>query len=259
MPRRKRPIATIEGAREGQAIAATLGGQLRSERKRLGVTQTCLGVRVGLSQSRISELERGLGGVMPLETWISIGIVIGRPLAIAFSRTVDPASVLTDAGHLEVQEHLLVLGRRHDWRGFFELPTRPTDPSHSVDVCQLAREHRCLLILEAWNRFGDLGMAARSSSRKVAEAAELDVTMRDRSLRVALCWVVRDTAANRAIVRKYPEILAARFPGSSVGWVAALEDGGQPPHEPGMVWFDASRGCLRPVRLARSRRPTRTA
>ena len=71
--------------------------------------------------------------------------------------------------------------------------------------------------------------------------------------RVALCWVVRDSHANRAIVRRYPEIIAARFPGSSVAWVEALEHGAAPPNEPGIVWFDPSRNRLRPVRVHRTR------
>jgi hypothetical protein len=51
-------------------------------------------------------------------------------------------------------------------------------------------------------------------------------------------WVVRATARNRALVARYPEVFAARFPGSSARWVAALTTGALPPSQPGLVWSD---------------------
>ena len=158
---------------------------------------------------------------------------------------------MADAGHLAIQEYLLEIGRLNGRRGSFELPTQPADPSHSIDICEADMANRCLLVLEAWNRFGDLGAAARSSDRKVAEATEASRRGPDR-LAVRHCWIVRDTAANRNITRRYPEILASRFPGSSSRWVAALERGTKPPTQAGIVWFDPSHNRLRPMRLRRS-------
>lgn len=189
-------------------------------------------------------IERGLGGGVPLEIWIALGIALGRPLSVAFSRAIDADVALADAGHLEIQEYLLEIGRRNGRRGSFELATRPVDPSHSVDVFESDPRHGCVLVLEAWNRFGDLGAAARSSDRKVAEAR---ATVRP--LRVSHCWIVRDTAGNRSIARRFPEILASRFQASSQRWVAALEEGSEPPTEPGIVWFDRSARRLRSMRL----------
>ena len=236
----------MEGAVEARRIAATLGGNVRARRRSLRVTQSELGQRIGLAQSRISDIERGLGVGLPLEIWVALGIALGQPLAVSFSRPTDTAASLADAGHLDVQEYLLEIGRRNGRSGAFELPTRPSDPWQSIDVGHLDERHDCLIIEEAWNRIGDLGAAARSSARKVAE-----MERRSDAGRVALCWVVRDSHANRAIVRRYPEIIAARFPGSSVAWVEALEHGAAPPNEPGIVWFDPSRRRLRPLRLRR--------
>ena len=94
--------------------------------------------------------------------------------------------------------------------------------------------------MECWNTIGDVGAAARSSTRKVAEAAEVAIALGSgRPLTVAGCWVVRASARNRALVARYPEVFAVRFPGSSVGWVHALTRGAAPPLEPGLVWSDA--------------------
>jgi hypothetical protein len=58
--------------------------------------------------------------------------------------------------------------------------------------------------------------------------------------RVGGCWLVRATARNRALVARYPEVFATRFPGSSAGWLRALAAGGEPPSEPGLAWCDAA-------------------
>jgi hypothetical protein len=198
-----------------------------------------------MSQTRISAVERGLGVGLPFEIWVALGIALGVPLAVSFSRPTRAEDSLADAGHLEIQEYLLAIGRRNGRRGSFERPTRPYDPAQSIDVVHVDSQQDCLIIQEAWNRIGDLGAAARSSARKVA-----DMERRGDAGRVALCWVIRDTHANRAIVRRYPEVIAARFKGSSARWARALEDGTSPPEQPGIVWFDPATRRLRPMRLS---------
>jgi HTH-type transcriptional regulator/antitoxin HipB len=241
-----RVVARIDGIAEAVRIAATLGATVRARRRRLGISQAELGRRVGLSQGRISEIERGHGVGLPLEVWVALGIALGQPLAVSFSRPARPDDALADAGHLEIQEYLLEIGRRNGRRGAFELPTRAYDPAQSIDVHHEDTSHDCLIIQEAWNRIGDLGAAARSSA-----TLRLELEARTTSGRVAVCWVVRASHANRAIVRRYPEIIATRFPGSSIAWVDCLENGRPPPIEPGIVWYDASRRRLRPMRLRR--------
>jgi hypothetical protein len=98
---------------------------------------------------------------------------------------------------------------------------------------------RFLVLVECWNTIGDVGAAARSSARKVAEAEAAAIAFGgDRPHRVAACWVVRATRTNRELVQRYPEVFRSRFPGSSLGWVRALVAGAPPPVEPGLVWSD---------------------
>jgi transcriptional regulator with XRE-family HTH domain len=248
MRRATRAAARLDGVVEARWLASSLGAVVRDARERQRLTQAQLGRRVGLSQARISALERGLGVGLPLEIWIALGVALRRPLSVGFSRPIGADAALADAGHLDIQEYLLEIGRRNGRRGSFELATNRADPSYSIDICEEDPAHACLLVLEAWNRFGDLGAAARSSDRKVAEATR---TAQGTPVEVRHCWIVRDTAANRNIARRYPEIFASRFPGSSTRWVEALEHGSRPPTEAGIVWFDPSRRRLRPVRLAR--------
>jgi hypothetical protein len=100
-----------------------------------------------------------------------------------------------------------------------ELPTRPADPRHSIDVCVRDDRHRVLILQEAWNTFGDIGAAIRSTNRKAAEAADLAAAMDDGlPYRVASVWVIRPSATNRGLVARYQEIFASAFPGSSRMW-----------------------------------------
>lgn len=239
MARRTRTQHQIAGAREAIAIAATLGGVVHATRRARRWTLEVLARKVGLGPSRISDLERGRGARAPLETWIAIGIALERPLAVAFSRPLASPMEPADAGHLEIQEQVLRLAVATGRPGTFELPTRPDDPSRSTDVGVRDPIHRARILAECWNTFGDLGAAIRATHRKEHEAAA--TWPEDR---IAVVWVVRASAANRALLARYPSIIDVAFPGSSRAWVRALTAGGPPPADPGIVWFDPAMSRL---------------
>lgn len=243
---RRRPSETTrQSARLSEAVAAALGVSVRNGRKRLRLTQAGLAARVCVQQSWISRIELGHGGPVPLSLWIAIGVALGQPLAVSFSRPLGEEREPVDAGHLALQEHLLGMARATGRSATFELPTRPSDPSRSIDVCVRDARQRVLIIEEVWNTFGDVGAAIRATHRKMAEATDLAATVDDGPpFRVATVWVVRATANNRTLVRRYPEILGGAFPGTSRGWVDALTSGIAPPVEPGLVWFDPAVGRL---------------
>ena len=113
---------------------------------------------------------------------------------------------------------------------------------------------RAIVLIEIWNRLDDLGAAVRSTSRKQTEADGLAVLASgDGSpCRVASCWLLVDTAANRRLVAHYREILMARFGGSSVGWVRCLVKGAAPPTESGTAWIDTRVGRIVPMRHRRA-------
>ena len=119
------------------------------------------------------------------------------------------------------------------------VPLTPLGPSTCASVIDT---HRVLFIEEAWNTFGDLGAAIRATNRKAAEARDLAATIDDGPpYRVAVVWVVRASAANRNLVRRYPAIFANAFPASSQAFVDALSGVGNPPEQTGLVWYDAGR------------------
>jgi transcriptional regulator with XRE-family HTH domain len=232
-----------EAARLTDAIAGSLGQVVRSGRKRKNMTERELSDLVGVDQTRISQLELGKGEGAPLSLWIAIGLALDQPLAIAFSRPLGEPREPRDAGHLVMQERLLALARATGRSATFELATRPSDPSRSIDVCVRDARHRVLFIEEAWNTFGDLGAATRSTARKRAEAADLAATIGSGPpYRVASVWVVRPSASNRELLARFPGIFSAACPGSSRGWAHALTSTEAPPDAPGLVWLDPTSG-----------------
>lgn len=255
MPLTERPLRTRhrptelarDALRRTTTMSIALGQEVRRERRRRRMTQQQLAVRVGLSQTGISRIERGLGARVPLETWVALGAALGRPLSVSLTRPLGQGrDEPVDAGHLAIQEHVLQLARRTGRPRTFELPTRPADPSRSTDVGIRDTRHGARILAECWNSFGDLGAAVRATYRKHAEAS---ATWPDD--RIATVWIVRASAANRALLARYPHVTEAAFPGSSRRWVRALTHGDiPPPRDPGLVWFDAAMDRLTEYRRA---------
>lgn len=237
MPRAKRPELAAEARRRNLQQVAGLGASVRSARLRRRLTQAQLAERAGISRSSESRIERGLGGGQTLDTWQRVGLAAGTPLIVKLQR--DPLEDVADAGHLAIQELLLRLGRQIGFHRSFELSSRPIEPWRSTDVGLRNDRRRRLWLIECWNSMGDVGAGARSSTRKIAEAEAYAIAIGGQTgYRVASCWVVRDTTRNRALVRRYPEVFASRFPDSSHDWVVALTTGAEAPAEPGLVWCD---------------------
>jgi transcriptional regulator with XRE-family HTH domain len=240
MPQVKRPELAAEARRRNLQQLAELGGSVRRSRLRRHLTQQQLADRAGIARSSESRIERGLGGGQSLDTWQRVALAAGTPLMVKLQR--DPLEDTADAGHLAMQELVLRRGRRAGYSGSFELAMRPSEPWRSTDVGLRDDRRRLLVLCECWNTFGDIGGAARSTTRKVHEAEAYAIAIgEDRPYRVACCWIVRDTRRNRELVARYPEVFAARFPGSSRRWVEALTGsvgGMEPPTEQGLVWCD---------------------
>lgn len=233
--RGRRSTVHAEAARRSRERRARLGGQIHSARLRRAWTQADLADRAGLGRQVVGRAERGVGPI-DLETLERISIALDVPLVLNLDR--DRAEDVSDAGHLAMQELVLRLGGTAGREPHFELATKPADPWRSSDAALADDPRRLLIGVECWNEIGDVGASSRSSTRKQAELEALAVARWGPDGRARHVWVVRATARNRDLVARYPEVFAARFPGSSRAWVEALTTGAEPPSEPGLVWCD---------------------
>jgi transcriptional regulator with XRE-family HTH domain len=247
MPGIRRGAVQLEAARRWAARRAKIGLDVKAMRLRRRWSQADVARRAGVGRGVVARLEQGIGR-FDLELLERIAIVLGVPLNVSLGR--DPREDVADAGHLAMQELLLRLGRSNGFDRQFELATRPSEPWRSADVVLGSDGRQVLIHAECWNTFGDFGAAARSSTRKLAELEQMAVAKWGPDAQAALVWVVRETARNRAIVARYPEAFAARFPASSRAWALALTKGGPIPTEAGLVWCDVRRGEVRAWRRA---------
>lgn len=238
-----------EARRRLRLMLGREGEKIKSARKRRGWTQRRLGQESELSQTTVSQMERGEGATLSLAAWQRVAIALDLPLEIKLGR--DAREETADAGHLALQELVMRLGGAAGYSRTFELPTKPSDPKHSTDVGLVDHLHRRLVLVECVNSFGDIGAATRSSDRKAKEAEGLAIALgHGEPYSVHTCWVIRDTRRNRELLARYPELFASRFKGSSRAWVRALAAGSEPPPALGLVWSDA-----RATRLFDWRRP----
>jgi SAM-dependent methyltransferase/transcriptional regulator with XRE-family HTH domain len=188
----------MEAERANREQVVRFGGDLRGGRIRRGLTQRDLGGKVGLSQSAVSRVERGRGGGLTVDALQRMALALDLRLRLSLAR--DPLNETRDAGHLAMQELVLRLARPAGFTGSFELPTRPSEPWRSIDVCLADPRRRRRIVVECWNTIGDIGAAVRSSTRKRAELQDLAIGGGDRDASTGLVWVVRASARNRALV-----------------------------------------------------------
>lgn len=226
-----------EAERRARERRVALGSQVRAARERRGWTQHKLAMRAGVGRLVVGRFERAEGRI-DLELLERLTLALGVSLAIAIGRDLDQGPA--DAGHLAIQELVLRLAREAGLEAEFEGPSRSSEPWRSVDVRLATPAERRVAVAECWNSIGDVGAAARASSRKRLDAEASAIARWGPGGRAALVWVVRATARNRRLVAKYPEVIGARFPGSSRQWVAALTDGAPPPETDGLVWCDVA-------------------
>lgn len=233
----RRSAVAGEAARRNREQRAQIGREVRQSRQRRNWSQQQLAERAGIRRYNVGRIERATTR-LDVDVLQRIGVALDRYLEIRFGR--DALEQPADAGHLAMQELVLRLGRANGFVGEFEVATRPAEPWRSIDVVLGSRARQLMVLNECWNMFGDIGAAARATVRKAAELEALAAGRFGPAATVRVVWIVRGTARNRALVARYPEIFATRFPASSRAWVQALTRGQDPPTEPGLVWCDVA-------------------
>ena len=245
----RRTTLGIEADRIVRERTVAIGREVRLARRRRGWSQSELARRAGLGRQVVGRIELGVTRI-DADALVRIGLALGRRVELGFAR--DRLDDPIDAGHLAIQELVLRVARAAGMTTSFELPDRPSEPNRSIDVAlTMPREH-VVIVVECWNTIGDIGAAARSTARKVADAGAMAAGRWGADAFAVGVWVVRATARNRVLVARYPEVFERRFPASSRAWVASLVKGRRPPAEPGLLWCDV--GATRLVEWRRAER-----
>jgi transcriptional regulator with XRE-family HTH domain len=214
------------------------------------MTQAQTAFRAGVSQARISQLERGHGRGASLETWATVAAAVGEQI-VGFLERAPGASLPRDIEHLRRQSALIEIARPGGWSS---LPEFRLDQdarwSRSIDVALVRRATAEAVVVEIWNWFEDVGAALRGLDGKVAALRDqLDPSVQ---WTVRGLFVVRDTRRNRQLVTELRPMFAARFPGNARVWLRALADPAQRlPEGHGLLWSDRTGTSLKASRLSR--------
>ena len=244
--RRRSGAARQEGRRRSRYLAHRVGVGLAESRHASGLSQAAAGDRAGISQSSWSRIERGIMTSASLETLSACAAAVGTQLA-AFIEARPGADLPRDIEHLRRQELVISVAARGGWNA---RPEDAIDPearrSRSIDV-RLERTARSEhAVVEIVDLMSDGGDAMRGLADKVAA---IQRSVGDDG-RVAGLLVLRATARNRSIIASLRGVFSTRFPGSSAGWLAALQDPARPmPRRDGFLWSASNGSRLIAARL----------
>jgi hypothetical protein len=201
-------------------------------------------------------LERGHGAGASIETWACLAAAVGEQF-VGFLERAPGASHPRDIEHLRRQSALIELAATGGWSALPELAIDPdVRRSRSIDVALVRAEQRVAVAVEVWDWFDDVGASLRGLDAKVhVLAARMAADVEP--WRVAGLFVVRDTRRNRALIADLGPLFAARFRGSSTGWLRTLESRAEPmPSDHGLLWSDrGARLAASRLGSARPRRP----
>ena len=192
---------------------------MRDHRTAARLSQRHLAERVGISQTALSRLERGLGAGTGLDIWAACAAALGVQLAAFFEQAAG-ASLPKDIEHLRRQNLVLSVSAPGGWAGIPEAIVDPGRWLRSIDVLLERAVRREVAVVEIWDLLLDGGEAMRGLESKVHAVRE----------RLGPSWsvhgllVVRGTHRNRALVRELRQLFAARYPASSQEWLRALSD-----------------------------------
>ena len=243
--RKRATSERMAGRRRSAFLAERIGVGLRESRLAIGLRQVDAASKAGVSQPFWSRLERGGAGSASLETLAACAASVDAQLA-AFLQAVPGSSLPRDLEHLRRQQLVIAVAGRGGWRARAE---RPIDPgarrSRSVDV-ELVRDlRREIAVVEIEDLLADGGGTMRGLADKVA-AVRREAPP---GWTVSGLLVLRATHRNRQTVREFADVFAARFGGSSAGWLAALRHSDHSmPAADGMVWSSADGARLMAVR-----------
>ncbi len=132
----------------------------------------------------------------------------------------------------------MTVGRSGGWRARPEYGIDPSAAwSRSIDVLLDRLDGAELAVVELEDLLADGGSAMRGLADKVAAVRRSSPP----DAHVAGLLVLRATARNRATVKELASLFETRFPGSSSGWLRALQNPNEPmPLEDGVLWSSVS-------------------
>lgn len=209
MPPRER--AVDRGTRRGMALARELGQELRLARVEHGLSQEAVGRAVGLSDTEVGRIERGLIAKVSIVNLSRLLSVVGLELA---GRAYPTGAPLRDKPQLALLARL----RQHvaaDFMWRTEVRIGQTGDLRAWDAVLSLGLHR--VGVEAETRLTDFQAVDRRIALKCRDSGVTDALL-----------LLADTRTNRAAIRNHEMSVRDSFPIPGRQAVQALRDGRLP-------------------------------
>jgi transcriptional regulator with XRE-family HTH domain len=193
MPSRERIVD--RGTRRGTEMVRDLGRELRQARVEHGLSQDSVGQAVGLSDTEVGRIERGIIRTVSVIQWSRLLSVVGLELA---ARAYPAGSPIRDRASLQLLTRLRVeIPAQIGWQS--EVPIGPAGDLRAWDA--VLRVHGDRIGVEAETRLVDL----QAVTRRIA------LKCRDSGIPKAIL-LLSATRTNRAALRAFEGSIRDAFP-----------------------------------------------
>jgi len=183
-------------------------------RKHLRLTQRELSARCGVSQPRISRLERGLADTMPLADLERIARVLDIRLSIDAWWRGGNLPGLLDSAHARIVEYVVGRLRALGWEIVVEHTFNHFGERGSVDIVAWHPGRRALLLIEVKSRLSDLQEMLSTFARKLRIVPPLLAEQNGwRPIVIGRLIVAPGTSANRSVVAAHANMFEVSYPG----------------------------------------------
>ena len=208
-------VRTIDEARRTwHRLGDEIGGELRTARLNLGVTQRDVGMAIGASASEVSRRELGQARRLTGERLAVHAAAVGLRVSV---KLFPVGGGIRDAAQARYARGLLArIG--HAWHITLEAGMPRFGDLRAVDILLVGGAAR--IAIEVITRVGDLQAHIRAARLKTRDIAA-----------TRLVLVVADTHANARTVDALRPMLAADFDLDTRRVVAHLEAGREPPRD----------------------------
>ncbi len=207
-----------------------LGAELREMREDAGRSQRAVADAAGLSQGYLSKIEAGIAQPS-LEVLRFLSAALGADLSVKSYPNTGPR--IRDRLQLRMEQAALEIAHPR-WRSELEVPVyRPV--RGIIDLVLHDRAGPDTVASEAHSGLRRVEQQVRWASQKADALAALPGSANRRVCRLLL---LRNTAANRALIRTAPDAFRAAYPGRASDAFDALTGPGAPFPGAALLWVD---------------------
>jgi transcriptional regulator with XRE-family HTH domain len=190
-----------------------VGSILRALRHRIGLRQSDIANRAGVSQQLVSAIERGGAGTVAGHTLRQIFAAVDADAITVVRWRGGELDRLLDEGHADIVGRMVVLLETRGWTVLPEATYSEWGERGSIDILAWHPASRTLLVVEVKTEIASVEELLRRHDAKVRLAPRIaEARFGGRPTRIAKLLVVAESSTNRRRVARTRAVLEAAYP-----------------------------------------------